>query len=87
MFSESFLLDESGQSSSEYILLFGAIVVIAILALIIYRSYFQRSRLNSAQDTGEVRCSTDSGSASENPPTNNTSGPGPEPEPIPPSFP
>ena len=86
MFPES-LLDESGQSSSEYILLFGAIVVVAILALIIYRSYFQRSSLNSAQDTGEVRCSTDSGSASGNPPVNNGSGPGPEPEPIPPSFP
>jgi len=87
MFPDSFLLDESGQSSSEYILLFGAIVVIAILALVIYRSYFQRSSLNSAQDTKEVRGSTDAGSASDNPPVNNSSGPGPGPDPIPPSFP
>jgi uncharacterized protein (UPF0333 family) len=32
--------DNSGQGSAEYILLFGAIIVIAIAALAIYRGYF-----------------------------------------------
>lgn len=76
--------DEAGQSSSEYILLFGAIIVVAILALVIYRSYFQRSTLNSAQDTAEVRNNTDTGDTGGGgaPPVNNSSEP-----PVPPSVP
>jgi len=51
--------DDCGQGSSEYILLFGAIIVVAILALVIYRSYFQKSSLNSAQDMEKVRSNTE----------------------------
>ena len=75
-----FLKDECGQGSAEYILLFGAIIVIAIAALLIYRSYFQKSSLNAAQDIGEIRNHTNGTTASSNTPTNNTN-------PNPPSWP
>ena len=32
--------DEGGQGAAEYILLFGGVIVIAIAALLIYRTYF-----------------------------------------------
>lgn len=50
-----FLKDEGGQGAAEYILLFGGVIVIAIVALLIYRNYFQSTSLNSAQDIQNVR--------------------------------
>ena len=52
----SFLKDEGGQGAAEYILLFGGIIVVAIAALLVYRSYIQgASSLNAAQDVNTVR--------------------------------
>jgi hypothetical protein len=51
----SFLKDEGGQGAAEYILLFGGVIVIAIAALLIYRTYIQGTNLNSAADTSTVR--------------------------------
>ncbi|MCG2828924.1 Flp family type IVb pilin [Methanothermobacter sp. K4] len=50
-----FLKDEAGQGAAEYILLFGGVIVIAIVALLIYRAYFSRTNLNAAQDINNVR--------------------------------
>lgn len=51
-----FLKDEGGQGAAEYILLFGGVIVIAIAALVIYRSYInQGTNLNVAQDIENVR--------------------------------
>ena len=50
-----FLKDEAGQGAAEYILLFGGVIVIAIVALLIYKQYFSKMSLNSAQDTNTVR--------------------------------
>ena len=50
-----FLKDEGGQGAAEYILLFGGVIVIAIAALLIYRQYFQGTKLNSASDISNVR--------------------------------
>lgn len=50
-----FLKDEAGQGAAEYILLFGGVIVIAIVALLIYRAYFSKSNLDAAQDIDEVR--------------------------------
>jgi hypothetical protein len=50
-----FLKDEGGQGAAEYILLFGGVIVIAIAALLIYRSYFQNTNLNSATDINTTR--------------------------------
>jgi hypothetical protein len=49
--------DNSGQGAAEYILLFGGIIVIAIAALTIYRSYFKpgASPFTSSQDLSKVR--------------------------------
>ncbi len=49
------LKDEKGQGAAEYILLFGGVIVIAIVALILYRSYFQGQSLNSVEDIQNVR--------------------------------
>lgn len=38
-----FMNDESGQGAIEYILLFGGIIVIAIIQLLIYKSYFKNA--------------------------------------------
>ncbi len=52
----SFVKDECGQGAAEYILLFGGVIVIAIVALWIYRAYFSgNSGLNAAQDINTVR--------------------------------
>nr|WP_319374972.1 class III signal peptide-containing protein [uncultured Methanobacterium sp.] len=52
----TFLKDEGGQGAAEYILLFGGIIVVAIAALIVYRTYIQgASSLNAAQDVDTVR--------------------------------
>ncbi len=52
----SFLKDEAGQGAAEYILLFGGVIVIAIAALVIYRSYFANtSGLDAGTDVNQVR--------------------------------
>ena len=48
----TFLKDEAGQGAAEYILLFGGVIVIAIAALVIYRTYFANT---SGLDAG-TRC-------------------------------
>jgi len=50
-----FLKDESGQGSAEYILLFGGVIIIAIAALMIYKSYFTTQTFNSQSDISSVR--------------------------------
>jgi hypothetical protein len=51
--------DENGQGSAEYILLFGGVIVIAIAALLIYRSYFNPGvgPYKASQDISHVRTS------------------------------
>ena len=56
-----FLKDEAGQGAAEYILLFGGVIVIAIVALLIYRAYFSKSNLNAAQDISNVRTNVNTG--------------------------
>ncbi|MDP3034374.1 MAG: class III signal peptide-containing protein [Methanobacteriaceae archaeon] len=52
----NFLKDEAGQGAAEYILLFGGVIVIAIAALVIYKSYFGKtSPVNSTNDIQNVR--------------------------------
>lgn len=48
--------DEGGQGAAEYILLFGGVIVIAIIALWIYYKYFTNSAgINSTEDIQNVR--------------------------------
>lgn len=48
--------DEGGQGAAEYILLFGGVIVIAIIALLIYYQYFTNSAgINSTEDIQNVR--------------------------------
>ncbi|MGB9845041.1 Flp family type IVb pilin [Methanothermobacter tenebrarum] len=56
-----FLKDEKGQGAAEYILLFGGVIVIAIVALILYRSYFQGQNLSSKEDIQKVRTNLSGG--------------------------
>ena len=57
----NFLKDEAGQGAAEYILLFGGVIVIAIAALVIYRSYFDNSSgLQTSTDISNVRSSAKS---------------------------
>ena len=53
----SFLKDEGGQGAAEYILLFGGVIVIAIIALLIYRNYMNQANtaINSGGDINSVR--------------------------------
>jgi Flp pilus assembly pilin Flp len=52
----TFWKDEDGQGAAEYVLLFGGVIVIAILALLIYRAYFSgNAGLNAAKDISSVR--------------------------------
>lgn len=59
----SFLKDEGGQGAAEYILLFGGVIVIAIIALLIYKNYMnnQNNQLASGSDINSVRSSVTSG--------------------------
>ncbi len=51
-----FINDERGQGAAEYILLFGAVIIIAIAALVIYRDYLNSTNpLNAADDVNIVR--------------------------------
>lgn len=49
--------DITGQGAAEYILLFGGVIVIALAALYIYRSYFEgsSSELNASSDVNNMR--------------------------------
>jgi hypothetical protein len=51
-----FLEDENGQGAAEYIMLFGGVIVMALAALFIYKSYVSvNTNLNIVQDMGSVR--------------------------------
>ena len=54
---KKFLKENSGQGAAEYILLFGGVIVIALLALTIYRSYMNTSdvSLKAKDDIIDVR--------------------------------
>lgn len=54
---KKFINDNSGQGAAEYILLFGGVIVIALLALTIYRSYMNTSdvSLKAKDDIIDVR--------------------------------
>ena len=54
---KKFINDNSGQGAAEYILLFGGVLVIALLALTIYRSYMETSdvSLKAKDDIIDVR--------------------------------
>ncbi|MGN0094004.1 MAG: class III signal peptide-containing protein [Methanobrevibacter sp.] len=48
--------DDNGQGAAEYILLLGGVVIIAIIALLIYRSYISSSsNLTAESDTNSIR--------------------------------
>ena len=53
----SLIHENSGQGAAEYILLFGGVLVIALLALTIYRSYMETSdvSLKAKDDIIDVR--------------------------------
>jgi uncharacterized protein (UPF0333 family) len=52
--------DEGGQGAAEYILLFGGVIVIAIIALYIYFTYFTGQSYSSGDDIQTVRESANS---------------------------
>ena len=54
---QKFINEESVQGAAEYILLFGGVIVIALLALTIYRSYMETSdkSLKAKDDIIDVR--------------------------------
>lgn len=45
--------DEKGQGAAEYILLFGGVIIIALVALQIYSNYFSDGETFSAKDDAE----------------------------------
>ena len=47
------LEDTKGQGAAEYILLFGGVIIIALVALQIYQSYFNDASTFSAKDDAE----------------------------------
>lgn len=56
MLNRLILEDDCGQGAAEYILLFGGVIVISILALLIYKEYFKSGvNFNSAEDINTVR--------------------------------
>jgi hypothetical protein len=51
-----FVNDMGGQGAAEYILLFGGVIVIAIVALLTYGNYFRsQSDINASSDMNSVR--------------------------------
>ena len=54
---KKFINEESGQGAAEYFLLFGGVIVIALLALTKYRSYMETSykSLKAKDDIIDVR--------------------------------
>ena len=59
--NRTILKDESGQGAAEYILLFGGVIVISILALMIYKEYFKSVSFNTGEDLNNVRDSANKG--------------------------
>jgi len=56
MLNRLILEDDCGQGAAEYILLFGGVIVMAIVALLIYKSYFQGGNpFNGGRDIKTVR--------------------------------
>lgn len=55
--SKTIIKENSGQGAAEYILLFGGVIVIALLALTIYRTYMRTSdtSLKAKDDIIDVR--------------------------------
>lgn len=47
------LEDETGQGAAEYILLFGGVIIIALVALKIYSNYFSNGNTFSAHDDAQ----------------------------------
>ena len=47
------LKDEKGQGAAEYILLFGGVIIIALVAMNIYSNYFSQGQTFSAKDDAE----------------------------------
>jgi len=45
--------DEKGQGAAEYILLFGGVIIIALVALQIYSNYFSNGDTFSAKEDAE----------------------------------
>jgi len=45
--------DQKGQGAAEYILLFGGVIIIALVALQIYSGYFKQGNTFSAKDDAE----------------------------------
>ena len=51
-----FVNDMGGQGAAEYILLFGGVIAIAIVALLTYDNYFRsQSSINASSDMNSVR--------------------------------
>jgi hypothetical protein len=49
-------IDESAQGAAGYILLFGAVILIAIAAILIYRTYFKnKTALKASIDYKKIR--------------------------------
>lgn len=56
MLNRLILEDDCGQGAAEYILLFGGVIVMAIVALLIYKSYFHEgTHFNESEDLNTVR--------------------------------
>ena len=56
MLNRLILEDDCGQGAAEYILLFGGVIVIAIIVLLIYKSYFHEgSHFRENEDLDTVR--------------------------------
>ena len=50
------LEDQKGQGAAEYILLFGGVIIIALIALQIYSSYFtDATSFNAQEDAEQIR--------------------------------
>jgi hypothetical protein len=49
--------DESAQGAAEYILLFGGVILIAVAAIVIYRTYFKKTALKASTDVNKIRSS------------------------------
>ncbi|GAB6056471.1 hypothetical protein JCM15415_17870 [Methanobacterium movens] len=47
--------DEKGQGSAEYLLLVGGVIVVAIIALVVYQSYFRPTSISYDQDIEIIR--------------------------------
>ena len=45
--------DQKGQGAAEYILLFGGVIIIALVAMNIYSNYFSEEQTYSAKDDAE----------------------------------